>query len=213
MRCCPERFGRNGVFANRPAPFCPFAMHTIEPYYNWIDQYSAAEDERSPLFGAEYSLDTFSNTIYGYYIHPQWDSLESDTLFLKILWVDYDERAAVLEFIGEWNDAIENDIMNLKRNILDVLLHEGIRRFILVGENVFNFHGSDDSYYEEWFEEVEDGWIAGVNFLDHVRREMSQYSLDNYINFGGDLDDLAWRTYEPRRFVETIEGLIRRRLG
>jgi hypothetical protein len=190
-----------------------FAMHTIEPYYNWIDQYSATEDERSPLYGAEYSLDTFSNTIYGYYIHPQWDSLESDTLFFKILWVDYDEGAAVLEFIGEWNDAIENDIMNLKRNILDVLTHEGIKRFILVGENVFNFHGSDDSYYEEWFEEVEDGWIAGVNFQEHVRREMSQYGLDHYINFGGDLDDLPWRTYEPRRLIETVDGLLRRRLN
>ncbi len=188
-------------------------MHTIEPHYTWIEQYSAAEDPRSPLFGAEYSLDTFSNTIYGYYIHPQWDSLESDTLFLKILWVDYDDGIAVLEFIGEWNDAIENDIMNLKRNILDVLLHEGIKRFILIGENVFNFHGSDDSYYEEWFEEVEDGWIAGINFQDHVRREMSQYNLDNYINFGGELDDLPWRTYEPRRLAEAVEGLLRRRLG
>ena len=188
-------------------------MHTIEPYYNWIEQYSATEDERSPLYGAEYSLDTFSNTIYGYYIHPQWDSLESETLFFKILWVDYDDGIAILEFIGEWNDAIENDIMSLKRNILDVLLHEGIKRFILIGENVFNFHGSDDSYYEEWFEEVEDGWIAGLNFQDHVRREMSQYNLDHYINFGGELDDLPWRTYEPRRLVEVVAGLLQRRLG
>jgi hypothetical protein len=103
--------------------------------------------------------------------------------------------------------------MSLKRNILDVLLQEGIKRFILIGENVFNFHGSDDSYYEEWFEEVEDGWIAGVNFQEHVRREMSQYGLDNYINFGGELDDLAWRTYEPRRLVEAVTGLLQRRLG
>ncbi len=188
-------------------------MHTIEPHYSWIEQYSAADDPRSPLFGAEYSLDTYSNTIYGYYIHPQWDSIESDTLFLKILWVDYDDGGAILEFIGEWNDAIENDIMQLKRNILDVLVHEGIRRFILIGENVFNFHGSDDSYYEEWFEDVEDGWVAGINFQDHVRREMAQYSLDHYINFGGSLDDLPWRTYEPRRLFEEVDGLLRRRLG
>ena len=188
-------------------------MHTIEPYYNWIEQYSAADDPRSPLFGAEYSLDTYSNTIYGYYIHPQWDSIESDTLFCKILWVDYDDGAAVLEFIGEWNDAIENDIMQLKRNILDVLLHEGVRRFILIGENVFNFHGSDDSYYEEWFEEVEEGWIAGLNFQDHVRREMAQYSLDQYLNFGGQLDDLPWRTHEPRRLLEEVEAILRHRLG
>jgi hypothetical protein len=48
-------------------------MHTIEPFYNWIDQYSASEDPRSPLYGAENSLLEFTNTIYGYYIHPQWD--------------------------------------------------------------------------------------------------------------------------------------------
>lgn len=188
-------------------------MHTIEPYYNWIEQYSASEDPRSPLFEAENSLDTFTNTIYGYYIHPQWDSLESDTLFLKILYADYETGAAVIEFIGEWNDAIENDVMHLKRNIIDLMTHEGIRKFILAGENVFNFHGSDDSYYEEWFEDVEDGWIAGINFQEHVLREMRQYNLDNYLNFGGLLDELPWRTYMPAKLVEVVDGLIQRRLG
>ena len=188
-------------------------MHTIEPHYNWIEQYSAAEDPRSPLFGAENSLEAYTNTIYGYYIHPQWDSLNSETLFFKILYADYDDGMAVLEFIGEWNDAIENDIMQLKRNIIDVLTHEGIRKFILIGENVFNFHGSDDDYYEEWYEDVEDGWIAGLNFQEHVLREMKQYNVDNYINFGGQLDDLPWRTYEPRRLFEVVDGLLNRRLG
>ncbi|MFC7666173.1 hypothetical protein ACFQT0_01035 [Hymenobacter humi] len=166
-------------------------MHTIEPHYNWIDQYSASEDPRSPLFEAENSLEAYTNTIYGYYIHPQWDSLGSDTLFFKILFADYEDGIAILEFIGEWNDAIENDIMELKRNIVDVLVHEGIRKFILVGENVFNFHGSDDDYYEEWFEDVEEGWIAGVNFQEHVQREMRQYNVDNYVNFGGQARRLA----------------------
>ena len=188
-------------------------MHTIEPHYNWIEQYSASEDSRSPLFETENSLDTYTNTIYGYYIHPQWDSLGSDTLFFKILFADYELGIAVLEFIGEWNDAIENDIMGLKRNIIDILVHEGIRKFILIGENVFNFHGSDDDYYEEWYEDVEDGWIAGINFQEHVRREMKQYNVDNYVNFGGDLDDLPWRTYEPRRLFEVVDGLLNRRLG
>ena len=188
-------------------------MHTIEPHYNWIEQYSAAEDSRSPLFGAENSLEAYTNTIYGYYIHPQWDSLSSETLFFKILYADYDDGTAVLEFIGEWNDAIENDIMQLKRNIIDVLMHEGIRKFILIGENVFNFHGSDDDYYEEWYEDVENGWIAGLNFQEHVLREMKQYNVDNYINFGGQLDDLPWRTYEPRRLFEVVVSLLNRRLG
>lgn len=188
-------------------------MHTIEPHYAWMEQYSASEDPRSPLFEAENSLDSYVNTIYGYYIHPQWDSLDSDTLFLKILFVDYDLGIAVIEFIGEWNDAIENDIMHLKRNIIDLMTHEGIRKFILIGENVFNFHGSEDDYYEEWFEDVEDGWIAAVNFQEHVIREMRQYNLDSYINFGGQLDDLPWRTYAPRKLFNVVDGLLQRRLG
>lgn len=188
-------------------------MHTIEPFYNWIDQYSAAEDPHSPLFGAENSLELFTNNIYGYLIHPQWDSMESDTLFLKILFADYEDGVAVIEFIGEWNDAIENDVMHLKRHIVDPLVAEGIRKFILIGENVFNFHGAEDDYYAEWFEDVEDGWIAGVNFQDHVQREMHQYNVDNYVNFGGQLDDLPWRTLEPRRLFEIVDGLLQRRLN
>src|SRR5688572_2107288 len=119
-------------------------MHTIEPYYSWQSLYQASEDPRSPLFGTESDLNSYTNTIYGYYIHPQWDSLSSETLYLKILFADYDtDHVAIIEFIGEWNDAIENDVMNLKRQIIDPLVAQGIRRFILIGENVFNFHGSD----------------------------------------------------------------------
>lgn len=188
-------------------------MHTLEPHYAWLEQYQANEDPRSPLFEAENSLDSYVNTIYGYYIHPQWDSLDSETLYLKVLFVDYELGAAIIEFIGEWNDAIENDVMLLKRNIIDLMTHEGIRKFVLIGENVFNFHGSDDSYYEEWFEDVEDGWIAAVNFQEHVIREMRQYNVDSYLNFGGQLDELPWRTYAPRKLFEVVDNLLQRRLG
>ena len=41
--------------------------------------------------------------------------------------------------------------MFLKRNIIDELVGEGIDKFIMIGENVLNYHASDDSYYEEWF--------------------------------------------------------------
>ena len=77
----------------------------------------------------------------------------STTLFVKILFADYEERFAILEFIGEWNDTLFNDVMTLKRNVIEPLLSEGIERFILIGENVLNFHASDDCYYEEWFDE------------------------------------------------------------
>ncbi|MGV3639554.1 MAG: hypothetical protein ACO1NZ_03480 [Adhaeribacter sp.] len=188
-------------------------MHTIEPFYNWIEQYSAAEDPRSPLYGAENNLMAYTHNIYGYYIHPQWDDIDSETLFLKILFADYDLGYCIIEFIGEWNDTLHNDIMQLKRNIIDPLLQEGINQFILIGENVFNFHGSDDSYYEEWFEDVEEGWITAICFPDFVLNEMKNYNLDYYINFGGSLENINWRTLEPQVLYQRIDSLIQKRLN
>lgn len=188
-------------------------MHTIEPFYNWIEAYSATDDERSPLYGAENNESQYTDTIYGYYIHPQWDSIDSETLYLKILYADYNDGYAVIEFIGEWNDTLHNDIMSLKRNIIDIMVTEGIKHYILIGENVFNFHGSDDAYYEEWFEDVEDGWIAAIGFQDFVVQEMQQFHLDYYINFGGDLDKIPWRTLAPPQLFAVVDSLMQRRLG
>jgi hypothetical protein len=188
-------------------------MHTIEPFYNWLELYSATDDPRSPLYGAENSLTQYTNTIYGYYIHPQWDDIDSETLFLKILYADYELGYAVIEFIGEWNDTLHNDIMKLKRNIVDPLIQEGIKHFILIGENVFNFHGSEDDYYEEWFDDVEEGWIAALSFRDFVTSEMRSFNIDSYINYGGTLDDLNWRTYTPKRLFDLVNGMIQKRLG
>lgn len=188
-------------------------MHELEPYYRWRDDYIAAEDERSPFYETEYSEFYYDKQLYNYLIHPQWDSFGSNTLYIKVLFVDYDLQYAIIEFIGEWNDAITNDIMILKREILELMMDEGINKFILVGENVLNFHASDDSYYEEWFQEVEDGWIAGVNFNDHVIHEFRTNSIDYYINFGGELDQLNWRTLNPLQFYKKVEEILTKRLN
>ena len=188
-------------------------MHEIEPYYRWLQYYNPAEDERSPFFGKEYNFDVYSDTIYGYYIDPSWDFMGSETLYIKLLYTDYDRGFCVIEFIGEWNDAINNDIMHLKRNIIEHLLHEGINKFILIGENIMNFHGSDDCYYEEWFEDVEDGWVAAINFPEFIQSEMMVYNLDTYINMGGTLQLDNWRTMSPLRLFGVVEQLIVRRLG
>ena len=190
-------------------------MHTLLPYERWNLYYNSSYDERSPFAGKEYNYDLYSENIYGYYIDPAWDFIGSETLYIKLIFVDYELGFAVLELIGEWNDAINNDIMHLKRNILEHLVYEGISKFVLIGENVMNFHGSDDSYYEEWFEDVEEygGWIAAVNFPDHTAREMAQYNLDAYINMGGSLDLPKWRTLTPIKFYELVDGLIQRRLA
>jgi len=93
------------------------------------------------------------------------------------------------------------------------LVAEGITKYILIGENIMNFHGSDDEYYAEWFEEIEDGWIAAVNFREHVLEEWKKFNLDYYINFGGTLEVLNWRTMSPQMFCKSVEGLIKKRLG
>ena len=130
-------------------------MHLIEPYYAWDKYYNSSKDELSPFNGKEYNYTSYAEHIYGYYIDPGWDFMGSETLYIKILFADYTEGFIVIEFIGEWNDAINNDVMHLKRNIIDHLTLQGINKYILIGENVLNFHGSDDCYYEEWFEDVD----------------------------------------------------------
>lgn len=188
-------------------------MHFIEPYFHWRHLYIASEDPISPFFNREYSEFEFTDRIYNYLIHPQWDNIGSRTLYNKILFVDYEEGFAIIEFLGEWNDAIENDIMTLKRNIIEEIMPHGINKFILIGENVLNFHYSDDSYYEEWFDEVEDGWIALVNFHDHVICEFEKAHIDHYFVMGGDLEDVDWRTHSPAQMYERVAELVTRRIG
>ncbi len=188
-------------------------MQDIEPYYRWRELYIASEDERSPFYGVIYSEFEYSNTVYNYYIHPQWDEFGSNTLYVKILYADYDRSFAVLEFIGEWNDAINNDIMFLKREVIEPLMRSGITKFILIGENVLNFHGSDDCYYEEWFQDVEDGWIAALNFRPHVMTEMEKFNVDSYFVSGGELDELNWRSFNPMELLLKIEKIVSHRLN
>ena len=180
-------------------------MHTIEPYYNWRHLYTAEEDELSPFYGREYSEFEFSNTVYNYYIHPQWDDIDSRTLYIKILFVDYDYNFAIIELMGEWNDAIENDIQTLKRNIIDLLIARHIYKFILIGENILNFHSDDDSYYEEWYDDIkeEGGWIAAMNIPDQTQHDFKKARITNYISF---LEDEKWRTFNPMHFFEKIDN-------
>ena len=189
-------------------------MHDLEPYYNWRGLYIASEDPYSPFYEREYSEFEFTDKIYNHYIHPQWDSFGSQTLFMKILFVDYEDGYAIMEFIGEWNDLLYNDIMLLKREIIEHLMQYGISKYILLGENVLNFHSSDDCYYEEWFEEVndEDGWIAIVNLRDHVLEDFHSANIDSYFVLGGALNDTRWRTHSPDQFFQQIQSQVMKRL-
>jgi hypothetical protein len=115
-------------------------MHEIEPYYYWRHLYIASDDERSPFYKRQYSEFEFTNAIYNFLIHPQWDEMGSATLYLKVLYADYNRGFSIIELLGEWNDCLYNDIMYLKRNIIEPMIKEGINKFILIGENILNTH-------------------------------------------------------------------------
>ncbi|HNE50688.1 MAG: hypothetical protein U0T31_05450 [Chitinophagales bacterium] len=185
-------------------------MHTLEPFWKWRDYYTAEEDELSPFYGREYSEFEFSERIYNYYIHPQWDYFGSDTLYLKLLYVDYKQGAAIIEFIGEWNDCVQNDIMFLKRDFIDVLIQNGINKFVLIGENILQFFGDTNDYYEEWHEDIkeEDGWIIAINFRAHIVEEMLQSNIHHFININERYANIDWRKYKPFHLISYIDDLL-----
>ena len=189
-------------------------MHDIEPYWNWRDYYVAEEDNKSPFFGREYVSDPFKNTCYNFYLNPYWDDFGSSTLYMKVLFVEYEKGFCVIELIGEWNDAINNDIMFLKTEVINSMIRAGVHRFIFIGENVLNFHCSDDCYYEEWYDDIKDdnGWICFINFRDHVESEMRKTKIHHYINFGESYHDINWRQTKPMLMHKLVEQLFQNQL-
>jgi hypothetical protein len=186
-------------------------MHDIEPFYNWRHIYVAEEDPKSPFFGRKYSEFEFSQTVYNYYIHPQWDEFGSRTLYLKIIYVDYELHFAVIELLGEWNDAIENDIMELKREVMDLLYKQGITKYILISENVLNFHSSDKEYYQEWYDEVSDenGWIVALNMPESTQQDFKKKKLHYFIEL---MSLPEWRVYKPYHLFRKIDDELMKRL-
>lgn len=186
-------------------------MQDIEPFYNWRHFYTAEEDPQSPFYGRTYSEFEYSQTLYNYYIHPQWDDFGSRTLYMKMLFVDYDQHYAIIELLGEWNDAIENDIMTMRRQITDNLFKLGIAKYILIAENVLNFHSSDDSYYEEWQDQLEDehGWIAIIDMPEQSKYDFKKARLTNYIEL---VELPQWRTLKPEFVFQLIDNEMTKRL-
>lgn len=184
-------------------------MHTLEPHYKWRLEYIASEDPKSPFYGQIYSEFEFSTKIYNFYIHPQWDDFGSETLYVKILYVNYADNYAILELIGEWNDCLHNDIMLFKQGVIDRLQEHGIAKFVLIAENVLNFHASDDCYYEEWYDDIsdEEGWVCVLGLRDHIIEEMEEYGIHHYINFGYEYN-INWRPQKPQMVYETIRYKI-----
>jgi hypothetical protein len=125
------------------------------------------------------------------------------------LFADYELGFAILEMIGEWNDAVENDIMQLKRSVVDLMVAKGIVKFMLITENVLNFHSSDRDYYEEWSEDIKDdgGWIAAINMPEATQYDFRKSHIDHYISL---IDSPNWRTFQPGHFFQAIDNQMLR---
>jgi len=171
-------------------------MHELEPYHRWEYLYLAGEDPRSPFYRRERPEEGY-HVLYDHLIHPDWDSLGSETLYAKVLFVDYVLRFGVIELMGEWNDALHNDVMWLKRELVDAMQAEGLCKFVLICENVLNFHGGEDAYYEEWAEELEEGWLVAMGCRDHVCEEWDRQGLRRFVHYGEEWTDGLWRTRHP----------------
>jgi hypothetical protein len=187
-------------------------MQDLEPFYNWQYIYVSEDDERSPFYGIEHSQFEYTDTVYNFYIHPQWDYFGSRTLYMKILMADYEEGYAIIEMIGEWNDAIENDIMTIKREVLENLMDEGIYKFILIAENVLNFHAAEKDYYEELYEELSEahGWAVCLNMPQSSQYDFFRTKLNRFIEL---MEIENWRVYKPYHLFKKIDEELMHRLG
>ena len=151
-------------------------LHYIEPFYGWLEIYGHDKDPHSPFHEVEHNLFYFDRSVNNIPAHPLWDNFGSESLLLKILFVDYEVGYAIIELFGEWNDLYENDYKLLAENCLTYLLDCGINKFILICENVFHAYFEADDYYDALQEELEEGWIALVKPRQNVLEESNHRS-------------------------------------
>jgi len=101
--------------------------------------------------------------------------------------------------------------MELKREVADVFMQSGIYKFILIAENVLNFHSSDKEYYEEWYEEVteENGWVVILNMPEQTQYDFKRAKLNRFLELM-EIDN--WRTYKPFHLFKKIDEIESKRL-
>ncbi|MEO6819225.1 MAG: hypothetical protein ABI266_05565, partial [Ginsengibacter sp.] len=72
-------------------------------------------------------------------------------------------------------------------------------------------HSSDDSYYEEWYEDVKEngGWIVFMNMPEATQHDFINSRLNNYVEL---INFVQWRTMKPELLFNQIDNLLLRRL-
>jgi MFS superfamily sulfate permease-like transporter len=101
--------------------------------------------------------------------------------------------------------------MELKREVIELLAAQGISKYILITENVLNYHSSDKEYYQEWYEEVseENGWIVALNMPEATQQDFRKKKLNYYIELM-ELQD--WRVYKPYHLFRKIDDALSKRI-
>ena len=101
-------------------------------------------------------------------------------------------------------------IRNKERYYSDVFMLKGIHKFILITDNVLNSFSDDDSYYEEWYEDVSDhdGWLVFLQMRPHVLEEFKRIRLSYFAHYGEDFDNIPWRKLAPVHLLEAVERCI-----
>ena len=181
-------------------------MHELIPHSGWRTHYIADTDVNSPFYDNQGAPDNGNyHRMYDFIIHPEWDHVGCETLFVKLIFVDYQQGFGVIELLGEWNDTIHNDIMEFKRRLVDSLIEQGIDKFLLICDNLLNFHGAEDYYYEEWFQEISNGWIVFLNVREQIEQELINTRLSNYLWFGKRFILSSWRAQDPLALCQNID--------
>ena len=128
-------------------------MHELIPHSGWRTHYIADTDVNSPFYDNQGAPDNGNyHRMYDFIIHPEWDHVGCETLFVKLIFVDYQQGFGVIELLGEWNDTIHNDMISRLLEGLDApvkvlrhgdLLGSGVS---LAGEKPNSIFTTDDHH-------------------------------------------------------------------
>ena len=185
----------------------------IEPYFGWLNLYHHEQDPNSPFHEVEHNQFYFDRSINNIPAHPLWDHFGSESLLLKILFIDYEKGFAIIELFGEWNDLFLNDFKLLAENCLTYLIDAQVHKFILICENVFHMYLEGDDYYQALAEELEEGWLCALRLREEAKEEMEAYGIAPYFYWNAQLDEFAWRTLKPHQLFQLVDRRMRMTLG
>jgi hypothetical protein len=187
----------------------------IEPYFGWLHLYSHEQDEHSPFHDVEHNLFEYDRHIYTFNAHPLWDTIDSESLLVKILYVDYHTGFAIIELLGEWNDLFDNDFRLLIENCLQYLTDFEVYRFIFICENVFNIYLQDDDYYQAFYEDLieNEGWMCLLKARPMVIEEFERYNIGRFFYWNAQHDELKWRKLHPLQLYQTIDQSMHKLLS